>query len=89
MLLTGGWMGAQQAQRSGLAWKVTSRIGLLEEALAVSDAIAAHPLDALLATKRLLLGARADAVRAAHEREQREYGPLLEALSDTSGNAEG
>ena len=81
LLLTGGWMGAAQAERSGLAWKVTSRIGLLEEALAVSDAIAANPLDALLATKRLLLAARADAVRAAREREQQEYGPLLDALT--------
>jgi len=81
LLLTGGWMGAQQAERSGLAWKVTGHLGLMEEALAMSDAIAAHPLDALLATKRLLLAARADAVRAAREREQREYSQLLEALS--------
>ena len=81
LLLTGGWMGAQQAERSGLAWKVTGHMGLMEEALAMSDAIAAHPLDALVATKRLLLAARADAVRAAREREQREYSQLLEALS--------
>ena len=81
LLLTGGWMGAQQAERSGLAWKVTGHMGLMEEALAMSDAIAAHPLDALVATKRLLLAARADAVRVAREREQREYSQLLEALS--------
>jgi enoyl-CoA hydratase/carnithine racemase len=81
LLLTGGWMGAQQAQRSGLAWKVTSGAALLEEAFAVSDAIAHHPLDALVATKRLLLAARADAVRAAREREQHAYGSLLESLS--------
>jgi enoyl-CoA hydratase/carnithine racemase len=30
LLLTGGWMGAQQAQRSSLAWKVTSGPALLE-----------------------------------------------------------
>ena len=81
LLFTGGWMGAQQAERSGLAWKVTSGMTLLEEALAVSNAIAEHPLVALLATKRLLLAARADAARAARGREQREYGVLLESLS--------
>jgi enoyl-CoA hydratase/carnithine racemase len=81
LLLTGGWMGAQQAQRSGLAWKVTPGDALLDEARAVSDAIAQHPLHALVATKRLLLAARADAVHAAREREQCEYDNLLESAT--------
>ena len=75
-------MGAQQAQRSGLAWKVASGAALLEEALAVSDAIAQHPLDALVATEAAACSRRAPMPCArAREREQREYGSLLESLS--------
>jgi enoyl-CoA hydratase/carnithine racemase len=77
MLLTGGWMGAAQAQRSGLAWKMCAPNALAADARGVAEAIAEHPLEALVATKRLLLAARVDAVRAAREREQREYDVLI------------
>ena len=81
LLLTGGWMGAQQAHQSGIAWKVTKPRELLDDALAVSAAIAEHPVDALVATKQLLLAARGDAVSAAREREQRAYDTLLESAT--------
>jgi enoyl-CoA hydratase/carnithine racemase len=89
MLLTGGWMGAAQAGRSGLAWKVCPPDALAADARAVAEAIAEHPLESLVATKRLLLAARVDAVRAAREREQREYDALIPAAAQRLRRARG
>jgi enoyl-CoA hydratase/carnithine racemase len=81
LLFTAGWMDAREAHACGLAWKVVPDTSLLDEARAVAGTIAGYPLDALVATKELLLAARADAVIAARDREQRAYEPLLEAAT--------
>lgn len=68
-LLTGDWMDAETAVARGLAWKCSAPERLLEEALGLAQAIAKAPLNALRNTKQLLLGAQADAVQAALDRE--------------------
>lgn len=42
--------------------------------------IGALPLGPLMATKRLLVAARVDAVRAAREREMDAFTPLVQAM---------
>jgi enoyl-CoA hydratase/carnithine racemase len=72
LLFTGGWMDAEQAIVSGLAWRICPEDRLLDETLDAAQAMAALPLDALVATKRLLLAARSEPVAAAHQRELAE-----------------
>jgi enoyl-CoA hydratase/carnithine racemase len=81
LLFTGEWMDADAAAARGFVWKTVPGAELLDEARAVANTIAAYPRDALVATKALLLAARADAVIAARDREQRAYEPLLEAAT--------
>jgi len=69
LLYTAGWLDAEQAVDTGLAWKKVPDARLLEETLAEAQRIARMPIDSLVATKKLLLAARQDAMRAALDRE--------------------
>jgi len=75
--LSSEWMGAQEALQCGLAWRVCPAERLMEEASEVARAIARMPVASLTATKRLMLAARQEAVRAAREREDREFSRLV------------
>ena len=77
MLLSSAWVDAQQALASGLIWRVCPPESLLDDTLAVAAEMAAMPLSSLVATKQLLIDARADAVNAAHQREVRVLGRLV------------
>jgi enoyl-CoA hydratase/carnithine racemase len=68
-LLTGDWLTAEDAVAHGLAWKCCPAGSLLEETLALALRIAEGPLESVRNTKRLLQGARAEAVTAALDRE--------------------
>jgi len=66
---TSGWLDAAVAVEAGLARRTVADDQLLAVALATAGAMATHPLAALRETKRLLLAARNDALRAARARE--------------------
>ena len=72
-IFTADWMSAEEAVACGLAWKAVPAGSLLDEAMAVARKIGAMPVDSLQTTKRLMVAARADAVRAAREREDAEF----------------
>lgn len=76
LLYTANWLDARAAVAAGLAWKVCPAEKLLDETLAVADEIAAMPVASLVATKKLLLAARLDAVRAARDRENHAFAEL-------------
>jgi enoyl-CoA hydratase/carnithine racemase len=90
-IFTADWLGAADAVACGLAWKACAPDAVLDEAMAVARTIGAHPVDPLQTTKRLMVAARADAVRAAREREDTEFVRLVgtqanqEALSKFLG----
>ncbi|MCP3986474.1 MAG: enoyl-CoA hydratase/isomerase family protein [bacterium] len=69
LLYTASWIDAAQAVESGLAWRSCPGERLLEEAMEVAAEIASMPIASLVGTKKLLQGARLDAVRAARARE--------------------
>jgi enoyl-CoA hydratase/carnithine racemase len=73
-LLTGDWIVADEAVRLGLAWKVCATGALMTETLSLAHRIAEAAREPLMATKQLLLAARADAVAAALGREQQALG---------------
>lgn len=72
-IFTAEWMTAEEAVACGLAWQVTPDDELVAEAMAVARQIGAMPVDALQTTKRLMVAARLDAVRAARGREDAEF----------------
>jgi len=72
-IFTAGWMSAAEAVGCGLAWKACPPDSLLDETMATARQIGAMGVDSLQTTKRLMVAARADAVRAAREREDREF----------------
>jgi enoyl-CoA hydratase/carnithine racemase len=72
-IFTADWMSAEDAVECGLAWKVCPAESLLDEAMEVARKIGGMPVDSLQTTKRLMVTARADAVRAAREREDAEF----------------
>jgi len=80
LLFTGGWMDAPESVARGLAWKLVPAGRLLEETLALARQIAAAPVENLVACKRMLLAARADAVSAALAREQGELDRIVARL---------
>jgi enoyl-CoA hydratase/carnithine racemase len=79
LLYTASWLDSKTCLEIGLAWRVCPPERLLEEALAVASEIAAKPIASLVETKRLLLAAHLDAVRAARERENAAFGRLIGA----------
>jgi enoyl-CoA hydratase/carnithine racemase len=72
-LFTADWMSAEDAVACGLAWKVSAPASLLDDAMAVARQIGAMPVDSLQTTKRLMVAARLDSVRAARAREDAEF----------------
>ena len=77
LLYTAAWLDAARAVELGLAWRQVPGERLLDEALALAGEIAAMPIASLVATKKLLLAARHDAVRAARDRENEVFAGLV------------
>ena len=76
-IFTAEWMSAEEAVACGLAWKLCAADSLLDEVMETARKIGAMPVDSVQTTKRLMLAARADAVRAAREREDAEFVRLV------------
>jgi enoyl-CoA hydratase/carnithine racemase len=72
-IFTADWLSAEEAVACGLAWKTCPSDRVLDDAMAVARQIGQMPVDSLQTTKRLMVAARADAVRAAREREDAEF----------------
>jgi enoyl-CoA hydratase/carnithine racemase len=68
----------------GLAWRIVPDGQLVAETEGVAATLAAHDPASVAATKRLLVQGRAEAVRAAMERENAES-RMLRARQDTTG----
>ena len=77
LLLTGEWLDGDQAAGAGLVWRCVPDEELLATTLEVAGQIARHPLEAVVATKQLLLAAKLDSVRSAFAREIAVYDVLL------------
>jgi len=76
-VFTAAWLSAEEAVACGLAWKVVPGEALLDEVMATAREIGAMGVDSVQTTKRLMVAARLDAVRAAREREDAEFVRLV------------
>lgn len=72
-IFTAEWMSAEEAVACGLAYQVSAPGSLLDDVMAVARQIGEMPVDSLQTTKRLMVAARLDAVRAARAREDAEF----------------
>jgi enoyl-CoA hydratase/carnithine racemase len=90
-IFTASWLSAEEAVACGLAWKVCAPDALLDETMHVAREIGAMGVDSLQTTKRLMVAARLDAVRAARQREDVEFPRMvgspenLEAINQILG----
>jgi enoyl-CoA hydratase/carnithine racemase len=87
LLYTERWLTADDAVEVGLALRTVAPDRLLEETLELARHIGALPLGPLMATKRLMLAGRAEAVQAARERELAAFEPLVRAMLDAAGTS--
>jgi enoyl-CoA hydratase/carnithine racemase len=76
LVFTGAWLDSQRAVDVGLAWRRVPDDALFDETIAVAREIAAMPVSGLVATKRVLLGAKVEGSRAARAREDAEIAAL-------------
>jgi enoyl-CoA hydratase/carnithine racemase len=76
-IFTADWLSAEDAVACGLAWKRCPSEAVLDETMAVARQIGELSVDSLQTTKRLMVAARSDAVRAAREREDAEFVRLV------------
>ncbi len=77
LLYTASWVDAEEAVRIGLARTVVNPQELMRETRALAERIASMPVSSLVATKKLLVDARMDAVHAARTREEGVFGGLV------------
>jgi len=77
VLLTGEWLSATEAVAAGIATEVCPASEVLERALATAELIAQRPSGPVRTIKRLMIGARRDAIQAAREREDGAYAQLF------------
>jgi enoyl-CoA hydratase/carnithine racemase len=78
-LYTGEWLTADDAVEAGLALRAVAPDKLLDEALDLAERIAKMPVTSLVESKRLVIAARLDAVRAARDREDEAFARLVGA----------
>jgi enoyl-CoA hydratase/carnithine racemase len=76
-LYTGDWINADEAVASGLALRVVPAADVVAETMAIAGRIAVHPLTALVESKKVVVAARIDAVRAARAREDATFARLV------------
>lgn len=82
LLFTEPWIDGPTAVEIGLALRCVPRSELLDHVVALGQQIAAFPLPSLMATKRLMVAGRVDAVRAARAREEAEFEVLVGAMAN-------
>jgi len=76
-LMSSEWLSAEECQRMGLVWKVTTPEELLPETLATARLFAAKPLSSLIECKRTIMAPLRDAIGAARAREGLAFSRLL------------
>ena len=70
LLYSSEYMTASECKRLGLAFKVTADFHLMNEAYRLCGILAKQPIASLIATKKLIVQGKADAILEAHKREQ-------------------
>lgn len=81
-VFTANWLSAAEAVACGLAYKACPPAELLEEVMATARTIGAMPADSVRTTKRLMVAARLEAVRAARQREEEAFARMVGSVQN-------
>jgi enoyl-CoA hydratase/carnithine racemase len=76
-LFSARWLDADEAVRTGMAYRKCADADLMAQTLVLAAEMAAMPVASLVATKRLMLDARLPLSQAARAREDAAFGPLV------------
>jgi enoyl-CoA hydratase/carnithine racemase len=87
LLMSSEWIGADEAHRMGLAWKVCEPTELLSEARRHAEILAARPIPSLIAVKRTIAAPTLAGVEAATERENAQFAELMGAQANADALA--
>ncbi len=79
LLMSSEWFTAQDCERTGLAFRLTTPQELLPETLELARRLANKPIASLVETKRTIRSAHRDLIHAARARENTAFGRLLGA----------
>ena len=77
VLLSSEWIGAEEAHRLGLAWKLTEPDELLDVTMAHATKLAAMPISSLIAVKSTMTAGRVAETRAARDLEDAQFQKLM------------
>ncbi|NGN94260.1 enoyl-CoA hydratase/isomerase family protein [Nocardioides sp. KC13] len=77
MLLSGEWIGAEEAHEMGLVWRVTEPDDLLAAAWAHAATLATRPISSLVAVKETMTASLRPGIEAARELENAKFAELL------------
>ncbi len=77
MLMSSAWFTAQDCERMGLAFRVTTPEALQTETLTLARHLASKPIASLVETKRTIRSAHRDLINAARARENVAFQRLL------------
>lgn len=77
LLLSSEWVSAEDAQRAGLVWRVTSPEELLESAFDAAATLARRPISSLVAVKEAMTAPHREAITAARDRENGWFRELM------------
>lgn len=79
VLLSSEWFSADECARMGLAFRVAPPESVLPETLALARQLASKPIASLVETKRTIVSAQRELIRAARSREDVAFSRLLGA----------
>ncbi|OBB15157.1 crotonase [Mycobacteriaceae bacterium 1482268.1] len=87
LLMSSEWVGADEALRMGLAWKVCEPDDLLPEARRHAEILAARPIPSLMAVKRTIAEPYRPGIVAATDRENSHFAELMGAAANADALA--
>ncbi len=95
LLMSSEWIGAEEALRMGLVWKVCQPTDLQSEARRHAQILASRPISSLMAVKRTIVDPIRPDILAASARENAYFAELMggqanaDALADFTGRTDG
>lgn len=87
MLMSSEWVGAEEALRMGLVWKVCDPGDLLADARRHAEILASRPISSLIAVKSCMIAPLRAEIDAASGRENAQFAQLLGGQANTDALA--
>jgi enoyl-CoA hydratase/carnithine racemase len=88
LLMSSEWVGAEEALRMGLVWRVCDPEELLPEARRHAEVLAARPISSLMAVKHTMMEPIRPEIAAASARENAHFAELMGAQANAAALAD-